>query len=201
MYVICSDLESIYVPEIWVSLAKKTGIKEFNITTREEPDYDKLMKRRIEILKENNIKLKNIQEVLAEESPFLGAKDFLGWLSSVARLIVVSDTFVEFANPWMKKLGNPILFCNSLIIGKDGFIKEHVMRQDNGKKKVVDAIRSLNYKVIAYGDSYNDINMLMQADHGILYCPPDTVKEQFPQFPVAYNYSELKEMISKILTE
>ena len=201
MYVICSDLESIYVPEIWVSLAKKTGIAEFNITTREEPDYDKLMKRRIEILKENNIKLKNIQEVLAEESPFLGAKDFLGWLSSVARLIVVSDTFVEFANPWMNKLGNPILFCNSLIIGNDGFIKEHVMRQDNGKKKVVDAIRSLNYKVIAYGDSYNDINMLMQADHGILYCPPDTVKEQFPQFPVAYNYSELKEMISKILTK
>ena len=199
MYVVCSDLESIYVPEIWISLAKKTGIAEFNITTREEPDYDKLMKRRIEILKENNIKLKNIQEVLAEESPFLGAKDFLGWLSSVARLIVVSDTFVEFANPWINKLGNPILFCNSLIIEKDGFIKEHVMRQDNGKKKVVDAIRSLNYKVIAYGDSYNDINMLMQADHGILYCPPDTVKEQFPQFPVAYNYNELKDIISKIL--
>ena len=199
MYVVCSDLESVYVPEIWISVSEKTGIEELKITTREEPDYDKLMRRRIKILEENKIKLRDIQDVLAEEDPFPGAKDFLDWLRSVERLIVVSDTFVEFADPWMKKLGNPLLFCNSLIVGEDGFIKEHIMRQDNGKKKVVAALRSLNYKTIAFGDSYNDTNMLMEADYGMLYCPPDNVKEQFPQFPVAYNYNELKNIISKIL--
>ena len=199
MYVVCSDLESIYVPEIWIAVAEKIGIEELKITTREEPDYDKLMRRRIKILEENKIKLNDLQDVLVEEAPFPGAKDFLDWLRSVARLIVVSDTFVEFADPWMKKLGNPLLFCNSLIVGEDGMIKEHVMRQNNGKKKVVDALRSLNYKTIAFGDSYNDTNMLLEADYGMLFCPPDNVKEQFPQFPVAYNYNELKNIISKIL--
>ena len=195
MYVICSDLESVYVPEIWINVATKTGIEELKITTREDPDYNKLMRRRIKILEENNIKLRDIKEILVKENPFPGAKDFLDWLRSVARLIIVSDTFVEFASPWMNKLGNPLLFCNSLIVGEDGMIKKHIMRQDNGKKQVVAAIRSLNYKTIAFGDSFNDIDMLREADYGILYCPPNNVKEQFHQFPVANNYDELKKII------
>jgi len=199
MYIVCSDLESIYVGEIWVSLAEKTGIKELRKTTRDEPDYNKLMASRISILKEHNLKFKDIQEVLAKEEPLPGARNFIDWLRSVVGLAVVSDTFIQFADPWVEKLGRPLLFCNSLIIDSEGFIAKHNMRQENGKQKVVEAFKSINYQVIAIGDSYNDINMLKVSQKGILFCPPNNVKNEFPEFPVANNYNELKNVLKKYL--
>jgi len=168
MDIVCSDLEGIFTPEIWINFAEITGIEELRLTTRDISDYDVLMKRRLAILDENNLKIDDIQAVIAELEPLEGALEFLDWLRSVIQVIIVSDTYVEFAGPLMEKLGRPTLFCNTLTAAADGSISGYNLRQPDGKKKVALALKTLNYRVIAIGDSYNDINMLKAADHAIL---------------------------------
>ncbi|QTA89288.1 Phosphoserine phosphatase/homoserine phosphotransferase bifunctional proteiP [Desulfonema magnum] len=199
MYIVCSDLEGVYTPEIWINVAEKTGIEELRLTTRDISDYDKLMKRRLSILHENGLKIKDITDVIATMDPLEGAKEFLDWLRSRTPLIVVSDTFVQFAGPLMEKLGRPTLFCNSLSIEPDGTVSGYNLRQKDGKRKTAIALRGLNYKIIGVGDSYNDINMLKEADKGILFRPPENVTEEFPELPVTYKYDELKTIIQKEL--
>ncbi len=195
MFIVCSDLEGIFTPEIWINVAEITGIDELRLTTRDISDYNVLMKKRLAILDEHNLKLADIQAVIAKMQPVEGALDFLNWLRSIVPLIVVSDTYVEFAGPLMEKLGRPTLFCNTLTVNGSGAISGYNLRQEDGKKKVALALQSLNYEVIAIGDSYNDITMMQVADHAILYRPPDNVKEEYSQFPAVYNYAELKERL------
>ncbi len=199
MHLVCSDLEGIFLPEIWIQFAEKTGIQELRLTTRDISDYDVLMKHRLKILQDRGLKLPDIQAVIAAMDPHDGALEFLEWIRAVSQILVVSDTFVEFAGPLMKKLGYPTLLCNTLTVAADGTISDYRLRQTDGKRKVAEAMRGLNYRVIAVGDSYNDISMLSASDHGILYRPPDNVRREYPAFPVAVNFIELKTMISSIL--
>ncbi len=199
MYIVCCDLEGVFVPEIWINVAEKTGISELRLTTRDISDYDVLMKKRLKILDREHLKISDIQNVIAMLYPLEGAVQFLDWLRSTVQVIIVSDTFVQFAGPLMKKLGWPTLFCNSLVIGPDGRVEDYSLRQKDGKKKAVISLKSLNYKVIAVGDSYNDITMLKEADKGILFCPPDNVVSEFPELPVTYNYDELKALITETM--
>jgi phosphoserine/homoserine phosphotransferase len=199
MDIVCSDLEGIFTPEIWINFAEITGIEELRLTTRDISDYDVLMKRRLAILDENNLTLDDIQAVIAKMEPKEGALEFLDWLRSMLQVIIVSDTYVEFAGPLMEKLGRPTLFCNTLTVAADGSIDGYNLRQPDGKKKVALALKTLNYRVIAIGDSYNDITMLKAADHAILYCPPDNVKKEFTEFPTVLNYAELKNQLLKII--
>ena len=199
MNIVCSDLEGIFTPEIWINFAEITGIEELRLTTRDISDYDVLMKRRLAILDENNLTLDDIQAVIAKMEPKEGALEFLDWLRSMLQVIIVSDTYVEFAGPLMEKLGRPTLFCNTLTVAADGSIDGYNLRQPDGKKKVALALKTLNYRVIAIGDSYNDITMLKAADHAILYCPPDNVKKEFTEFPTVLNYAELKNQLLKII--
>lgn len=199
MYIICSDLEGVFVPEIWINVAEKTGIEELRLTTRDISDYDVLMKKRLAILKDNGLKLKDITDVIDTMEPLQGAFKFLKWLRSTLQVIIVSDTYVQFAGPLMKKLGWPTLFCHSLSIGEDGAIDGYNLRQKDSKRQVVLSLKSLNYRIIAMGDSYNDTSMLKEADRGILFKPPENVKEEFPEFPVTGDYDELKSVIQKIL--
>ena len=199
MYVVCSDLEGVYVPEVWVNVAKKTGIDILKRTTRDEPDYDKLMQWRIGILKEHGLTLKDIQDVITQIKPLEGAYEFIEWIKLRSQLIVVSDTFIQFADPLMAQLNRPTLFCHQLVMDDRNMIVDYKLRQKDPKRKVVEALQGLTYKVIAFGDSYNDTSMLLKADVGILFCPPDNVVKDFPQLPVAYNYVELKEMLEKYI--
>ena len=197
MHIVCCDLEGVFVPEIWINVAVKTGIEELRLTTRDISDYDVLMKRRLKILDREQLKITDIQNVIAGLDPLEGAVEFLDWLRSLTQVIIVSDTFVQFAGPLMKKLGSPTLFCNTLTIGAGGAVEGYNLRQKNGKKKAVIALKSLDYSVIAVGDSYNDIAMLKEADRGILFRPPVNVVTEFPELPVTYKYTELKELIIK----
>ena len=199
MYIVCSDLEGVFVPEIWISVAEKTGIEALKLTTRDEPDYDVLMRRRIAILRENNLKLADITRVISDMNPLEGAPEFLNWLRSITQVIVLSDTFVEFAGPLMQKLNWPALFCNSLKVNSDGAISGYVLRQPDGKRKAIVALKSLNYKVIAMGDSYNDITMIQTADTGILFRPPKNVRAEYPNLPVADAYEDLKKLMQPML--
>ena len=199
LYIMCSDLEGVFVPEIWINVAEKTGIKELRLTTRDIPDYDVLMKRRIEILREHGLKIKDISDVIGSMEPLDGAWEFLDWLRSRVPLIIVSDTFVQFAGHLMKKLGWPTLFCNSLTIEADGTVSGYKLRQKDGKRQTVLALKTLYYSIIAAGDSYNDISMLREAEAGILFRPPENVKKEFPEFPVIHTYDEFKGIIQKIL--
>ncbi len=192
MNIVCSDLEGVFIPEIWINVAKKTGIEELKLTTRDISDYDVLMQKRLSILNDNNLKLQDIQAVIANMDPLEGAADFLGWLRSRTQVIIVSDTFVQFAKPLMEKLGKPVLFCHSLSIKQDGTIAGYNLRQQNGKYKTVLALKSLNYSITGIGDSYNDINMLKEADTGILFNPPQNVRDEYPELPVTYTYDELR---------
>ncbi len=187
----CLDLEGVLIPEIWINVAKKTGIKALEITTRDEPDYDKLMRYRLAILKKEGIKLRDIQVVIKRMDPLPGAKAFLAKLREQYQVIILSDTYYEFAGPMMKKLGSPTLFCNWLSVDKKGFIANYHLRQKNGKKEAVRAIKGLGFNVVAAGDSYNDIAMLKTADRGILFRPPPKIVRQFPKFPVTNTYREL----------
>lgn len=196
MYIVCSDLEGVFTPEIWVSVAKHTGIDELKLTTRDISDYNVLMRRRLDILRNNNLTLHVIQHVIAHLKPLPGASEFIAWLKKRAQLVVVSDTFVEFANPLMEKLGHPTLFCNHLTVDHLGNITNYNLRQENGKMRVVEALQNLNYKVIAVGDSYNDINMLRKAEKGVLYRPPQNVVDDNPDLPIVNSYDELKELIT-----
>ena len=199
MDIVCSDLEGIFTPEIWIKFAEMTGIEELRLTTRDISDYDVLMKRRLAILDENHLKLDDIRTVIAKMEPLEGALEFLDWLRSIMQVIIVSDTYVEFAGPLMERLGRPTLFCNTLTVAADGSIGGYNLRQRDGKKKVALALKTLNYRVIAIGDSYNDITMLKAADHAILYCPPGNVKKEYAEFPTAINYTELKSQLLKII--
>ena len=199
MHIVCSDLEGIFLPEIWIKFAEKTGIQELRLTTRDISDYDVLMKHRLKILKERGLKLPDIQAVIAEMDPLDGAVEFLDWVRATIQILVVSDTFVQFAGPLMKKLGYPTLLCNSLTVAADGTISGYRLRQPDGKRRVAEAMRGLNYTVIGVGDSYNDISMLTAADHGILYRPPDNVRREHPAFPVATDFITLRTMIAALL--
>lgn len=199
MYIVCSDLEGIYTPEIWINVSEITGIKELRLTTRDISDYDELMQYRLNILENNHLKLADIQAVIAKMEPVEGALEFLNWLRSEVPVIVVSDTFVEFAGPLMAKLGHPTLFCNTLSVDADGAVTGYNLRQQDGKQKVAKALKSLNYDIIAIGDSYNDITMLQAADHAVLYRPPDNVKKEYSQFPTAFNYDELRQRLLDVL--
>ena len=188
----CLDLEGVLLPEIWIKFAEKTGIEELKLTTRDIPDYDQLMRGRLDILKQNNLKLKDIQNVISSLSPLDGSYDFLSWLKSEFQVIILSDTFYEFAQPLMQQLDFPTLFCHKLIINSRGDIVNYKLRQKDQKTKAVKAFQGLNFQVISAGDSYNDVGMLQQADAGILFNPPVSVVDEFPQFPVARNYKNFK---------
>ncbi len=191
----CLDLEGVLIPEIWIAVAEKTGIKKLRLTTRDIPDYDELMRGRLKILDENNLKLADIQEVIGTLSPLEGAKEFLAWLKSEFQVVILSDTFYQFAGPLMEKLEHPTLFCNELVVNSDGRITNYHLRQPDGKTKAVTALKGLNFQVIAAGDSYNDMGMLKVADAGILFRPPDNVIEEFPQFSVTHTYDEFKKIL------
>ena len=188
----CLDLEGVLLPEIWIKFAEKTGIEELKLTTRDIPDYDQLMMGRLAILKKHNLKLQDIQDVIEALYPLDGACDFLQWLKSEFQVIILSDTFYEFAQPLMKKLDYPTLFCHKLITDDAGSIVNYELRQSDQKTKAVKALQGLNFQVISAGDSYNDTGMLQQADAGILFCPPEKVIQEFPQFPVTRNYNEFQ---------
>jgi len=187
----CLDVEGVLVPEIWVNVAKGTGIKELMVTTRDEPNYDVLMKRRLKILKKNNIRLRQIQKVISKMRPLPGAKSFLDRLRAQAQVILFSDTYYEFAQPLMKKLGYPTLFCNWLKVSSAGEIRNYCLRQKNGKEKGVRALKSIGFRVHAAGDSFNDLGMLKAAHRGVLFNPPTAIAQRFRQFPVARSYPSL----------
>jgi len=198
MNFLCSDLEGVFIPEVWINVAEKTGIPELRRTTRDEPDYGKLMRFRMSLLREKGLKLKDIQDVIGTIRPLDGALELLEWIKQQVPMVIVSDTFIQFADPLMAQLNRPTLFCNELVIDGDGFISDFLLRQHDQKRKVVQALQNLNYTVIAMGDSYNDTSMLAQAEYGILFRPPDNVKKDFPQFPVAMDYRGLKEIIQSV---
>ncbi len=197
MHAVCSDLEGIWVPEVWINVARTTGIDELKLTTRDIKDYDELMTYRLKILKKHGLKLKDIQNVIGKIKPLEGALEMINWLKEITRFVVVSDTFVEFADPLLKQLGRPLLFCNSLTVDSDNNITGYKLRQKDQKRKVIQALKSLNYEVIAIGDSYNDISMLKEADKAVLARPPQNVIDDYPEFPVIHEYEKLKELLMK----
>ncbi len=195
--IVCLDLEGVLVPEIWINVAIKTGIDELKATTREVPDYDRLMKQRLSILDRHGLRLPDIQAVIAAMGPLDGATDFLAWLRERCQVIILSDTFYEFAWPLMRQLAYPTLFCNRLEVDQTGRIVNYHLRLPNQKQRSVTALKQLNFTVLAAGDAYNDTAMLGEADAGIFFRPPDAVAKQFPQFPVTQTYEELKEQLRK----
>ena len=198
MHLVCLDLEGVLLPEIWIAVAEKTGIDDLNRTTRDEPDYDRLMRYRLDILSRHNIGIDLIQEVIGSLEPVPGALEFTRWLISKTRLIILSDTFAEFAAPLMKQLGYPTLFCHTLVVDDGGRIVDYNLRQQDQKRNAVIAFQNLNFDVIAAGDSYNDLGMLQAADHGILFRPPESMKTKFPDFPVTTDHSELRARIEEL---
>jgi phosphoserine / homoserine phosphotransferase len=195
MQVVCLDLEGVLVPEIWIEFARRTGIAEFSRTTRDEPDYDKLMRFRVGLLGEHGLRLADIQHVVGGMAPLPGAKALLDDLRQRYQVVILSDTFYEFADPLMAQLGRPTLFCHHLIVDDAGFVRGWQLRQPDQKRAAVNALRSLNFQVIAAGDSFNDIGMLEAADAGFLIHPPPAIAARFPQFPVNHNYEELRAAI------
>ena len=197
MQVVCLDLEGVLVPEIWIEFSKRTGIAELARTTRDEPDYDKLMRSRIDLLARHGLKLVDIQRVIERMGPMPGAAEFLDALRARFQVIILSDTFYEFADPLMRQLGRPTLLCHRLETDAEGFVTRHVLRMTNPKKAAVEALKSLNYRVIAAGDSYNDTAMLAAADAGFFIHPPESIAAQFPQFPVTRSYEDLAARIDE----
>ena len=197
MDLVCLDLEGVLVPEIWVEFSNFTGIEELKLTTRDIADYDLLMSKRLRILGERGLTLSAIQEVIAQLDPLPGAKSFLDGIRMDYQLVILSDTFYEFASPLMKKLGWPTLMCHKLNISSDGVLNGYQLRQPDPKRQAVKALKSLNYKVLAAGDSYNDTTMLAEADAGFLFRAPDTVVSEFPQYPVTSDYVELRTFFDK----
>ena len=191
MQMICLDLEGVLVPEIWIEFSKRSSIPELARTTRDEPDYDKLMQFRIGLLAQHRLRLADIQAVIAGMGPMDGAKAFLDDLRSRYQVLILSDTFYEFAQPLMRQLGWPTLLCHKLEVDADGFVQRHVLRQPDQKRHAVNALRGLNFQVIAAGDSYNDTGMLGAAHAGFFIHPPPAIVEQFPQFPVTRSYADL----------
>jgi phosphoserine/homoserine phosphotransferase len=197
MQVVCLDLEGVLIPEIWIEFSNRTGIPEFRRTTRDEPDYDKLMSFRIDLLERHGLKLADIQAVIGGMAPLEGAKDFLDALRCRYQVIILSDTFYEFADPMMRQLGRPTLFCHRLVIDDAGYVRGYRLRMPDQKRQAVQALKALNFQVIAAGDSYNDTAMLAAADAGFLIHPPANVVAEFPQFPVQRSYAELGRAIDE----
>ena len=195
MQMICLDLEGVLVPEIWIAFAQRSGITELTRTTRDEPDYDKLMRFRIDTLARHRLKLADIQAVIAGMGPMPGAREFLDDLRSRYQVLILSDTFYEFAQPLMRQLGWPTLLCHRLEVDSEGMVRKHLLRMPDQKRHAVNALRGLNFQVIAAGDSYNDTGMLMAADAGFFIHPPESIVAQFPQFPVTRSYAELRAAI------
>ena len=192
MEVACLDLEGVLIPEVWINFAERTGIEALRATTRDIPDYDVLMRQRLRILDENGLGLADIQEVIAGMTPLDGAPAFLDWLRERFQVLILSDTFYEFAEPFMRQLGWPTLFCHRLETDEGGRVVDYRLRQPDPKRQSVRALKLLNFRVIATGDSYNDTTMLAEADAGILFRPPDNVIREFPQYPVATTYEEAR---------
>ncbi len=201
MKLICCDLEGVWIPEIWINVAKKTGIEELKLTTREISDYDVLMTKRLSVLDQHGLKLKDITDVIATMDPLEGAIETLDWIREQSQIIILSDTFEEFARPLMKKLKFPALLCHSLEVDGAGRITNYCLRQANQKKHAVKAFKGLNYETIAFGDSYNDTAMLKAADAGFFFRPPDNVIKEFPQFDVTRTYDEVKEKLTAFLAD
>ena len=192
MEIACLDLEGVLVPEIWIAFAEKTGIEALKKTTRDEPDYDVLMKYRLDILAENNLGLNEIQEVISTLEPLPGARDFIDWLRERFQVVILSDTFYEFAQPLMRQLGFPTLLCHKLEVDGSGKVTDYKLRQANPKRQAVVGFKSMYYRTIAAGDSYNDTTMLAEADRGILFHAPQNVIDEFPQFPAVHTFDDLK---------
>jgi len=199
MDLVCLDLEGVLLPEFWIAVADATGIPELKRTTRDEPDYDVLMRYRLDILDQHGLTLPAIHEAIKDLEPLPGALEFTQWLTSTTRLIILSDTFVQFAEPLMAKLGHPTLFCHELEIDAGGRIRNYLLRQPDQKRKAVEAFQALNFRVIAAGDSWNDRSMLQTADTGILFRPPDSLREAEPDMPVTQTHPELRQAIEAAL--
>jgi phosphoserine / homoserine phosphotransferase len=195
--IVCLDLEGVLVPEIWIAFSERTGIPDLRRTTRDEPDYDKLMRFRLDLLRRHGLGLKDIQQVIAGMGPEAGAKDFLDALRQRYQVVILSDTFYEFAMPLMAQLGMPTLFCHRLEADAEGFVAAYHLRQPDQKRQAVRAFKELNFRCIAAGDSYNDTAMLGEAHAGILFRPPDNVVREFPQFPVTRDYAALRAEIDR----
>lgn len=193
MEIACLDLEGVLVPEIWIAFAEKTGIEELKKTTRDEPDYDVLMQYRLDLLRQHKLGLNEIQEVIATLSPLDGAADFVNWLQERFQVVILSDTFYEFASPLMKQLGYPTLLCHKLETDDSGNVVNYRLRQANPKRQAIVGFKSMYYRTIAAGDSYNDTTMLAEADAGILFHAPDNVIKEFPQFPAVHTFADLKQ--------
>lgn len=193
MEIACLDLEGVLIPEIWIAFAERTGIPELRATTRDIPDYDRLMGQRLRLLEEHRLGLPDIQAVIGGMSPLPGAPEFLDWLRERFQVVILSDTYYEFAAPLMRQLGYPTLMCNKLAVDRAGRVVDYHLRQPDQKREAVKAFHGLNFRVIAAGDSYNDTAMLTEADAGILFCPPENVVREFPQFPVTRDYDELRD--------
>ena len=197
MEIACLDLEGVLIPEIWIEFANKTGIEALKATTRDIPDYDVLMKQRLRLLDENNLKIQDIQEVIATLKPLEGAREFVDWLRERFQVIILSDTFYEFSQPLMRQLGFPTLFCHRLITDDEGRVVDYKLRQADPKRQSIRALQTIYYRTIAAGDSYNDTTMLAEADAGILFHAPQNVIEEFPQFPAVHTYEDLKKEFIK----
>jgi phosphoserine/homoserine phosphotransferase len=195
LHIVCLDLEGVLIPEIWIEFSQRTGIPELAKTTRDEPDYDKLMRGRLAILNERGLGLPDIQQVIAGMRPLEGAHEFLDWLRAEYQVVILSDTYYQFAAPLMRQLGYPALFCHELVVESSGRVRDYRLRMKDQKRASVRAFRDLNFHTIAAGDSYNDTTMLAEAHAGILFCPPANVAAEFPQFPVTRNYGELRQAI------
>lgn len=201
MYVVCLDLEGVLIPEIWINFAQATGIEELRLTTRDIPDYDVLMKKRLGILAAHNLKLGDIQKVIGSMDPLEGAREFLDDLRIRTQVVILSDTFTQFARPMMEKLAWPTLFCNSLVVDDQDRVADYRLRQKDGKRKAVEGFQSMGFRVIAAGDSYNDLTMIRKAEKGILFCPPDNIVKENPDLPVARDYGEFREHLLRQLGE
>lgn len=197
MEIACLDLEGVLIPEIWIAFAEKTGIEALKRTTRDEPDYDVLMRYRLDILDKNGLGLKEIQDVISTLSPLEGARDFVDWLRERFQVVILSDTFYEFALPLMRQLGYPTLLCHKLETDNDGRVINYRLRQANPKRQAVVGFKSMYYRTIAAGDSYNDTTMLAEADAGILFHAPQNVIDEFPQFPAVHTFEDLKKEFIK----
>ena len=190
-FIACLDLEGVLVPEIWIEFSRKTGIKELQATTRDISDYSELMKMRLDVCAKNQLRINDIQEVISQMSPLPGAKEFLYGLKQRFQVVILSDTFYQFAEPLMKQLDYPNLFCHNLVIDDAGRINDFKLRMEDQKRAAVKAFKALNFKVLSAGDSYNDISMLLESDKGVLFCPPQNVIDEYPQLTVSSNYAEL----------
>lgn len=198
MEIACLDLEGVLIPEIWINVAEKTGIESLLATTRDIPDYDVLMRQRLDILEEHRLTIHDVREVIDGLGPLEGAKDFLDWLKSEFQVVILSDTFYEFADPLMRQLDYPTLFCHRLGIAEDGRIEDYHLRMPDQKREAVKRFHQLNFQAIAAGDSYNDTTMLTQAEGGILFHAPQNVIDEFPQFPAVHDFDELKQTFLRL---